>query len=98
VTGAARAEWARRGFVAADMETGLVASLVHRFAAVRVVLDSPKRPISDHWLLPSRAAMRPSLWPELLWLTYAAPRYALRAARVLKAGLSHEGSAWRQWE
>jgi hypothetical protein len=92
ITGSARDDWARRGFVAADMETGLVAATSPRFASVRVVLDSPSRPISDHWLAPSRAAQRPSLWSELIWLAYVAPRYALRAARVLKAGLTLEPS------
>jgi hypothetical protein len=87
VTGPARDGWAQRGFVVADMETGLVARRVARFATVRVVLDTPRRSISDHWLAPSRTALRPSVWPELLWLSFAAPRYALRAARVLNAGL-----------
>jgi hypothetical protein len=92
VTGSDRDAWSRRGFVAADMETGLLISRVPRFAAIRVILDSPERSISDRWLAPSTAVLRPTLWPELLWLVQAAPRYALRAARVLKAGLV-EGQA-----
>lgn len=87
VTGVARGDWAARGFVAADMETAVLAKRVPRFATVRVVLDSPDRSISNRWTDPRRAALKPALWPELLWLTYAAPAYALRAARVVRAGL-----------
>jgi hypothetical protein len=88
ITGPERADWARSGFVAADMETGLAALLAPRIVALRVILDAPAKPISDRWLTPSRAVMRPALWPELLWLGWSAPRYALRAGRVLKAGLA----------
>jgi hypothetical protein len=87
VTGSDRAAVTRKGFVAADMEAGLFSSRVQRFATVRVVLDTPQRSISEHWVSPRRAMLRPALWPELAWLAQAAPRYALRAARVLKAGL-----------
>jgi hypothetical protein len=91
VTGADRAAIAMKGFVAADMEAGLISRRVKRFASVRVVLDTPQRSISEHWITPGRAMWRPSLWPELAWLVQAAPRYALRAARVLEAGMEQLG-------
>ena len=87
VTGDARHEWAQRGFIAADMETGLLAGRNIRVATVRVILDSPERSISEQWGSPARALVQPALWGELLWLCRSAPLYALRAARVLKAGL-----------
>ena len=90
VVGAARQEWAARGFVAADMETGLLAKQNLRVATIRVVLDSPDHGISRQWLSPAGALLRPKLWSELFWLCRVAPPYALRAARVLKVAL--EGS------
>jgi hypothetical protein len=87
IVGRDRRDWCQRGFVAADMETGLLAGRNLRVATVRVVLDSPERGISPHWLRPTRALLQPSLWRELLWLSRMAPRYALRAAQVLKVGL-----------
>jgi 4-hydroxy-3-methylbut-2-enyl diphosphate reductase len=87
VTGPERYEWSARGFVAADMETALVAENRARFATVRVILDSPRRSISDDWEDPLQAIVTPSLWLELLWLAEAAPRYAFRAARVMRVGL-----------
>jgi 4-hydroxy-3-methylbut-2-enyl diphosphate reductase len=89
VTDATRQYWAARGFVAADMETGLLAGRALRVATVRVILDTPQRPIAQAWERPARALVRPTLWRELLWLTRAAPRYALQAAHVLEAGLNH---------
>jgi hypothetical protein len=88
LVGDERREWVQRGFVAADMETGLLAGQNLRVATVRVILDSPEHGISPDWLRPARAMLQPLLWPELLWLSSAAPRYALRAARVLKYGLN----------
>lgn len=88
ITGAGREKWARQGYVAADMEGALLAGRTERFAVVRVVLDSPLHSISDLWLAPGRAILDRSLWPELLWLSWSAPRYAVRAARVLREGLS----------
>jgi hypothetical protein len=82
-----RQNWFQRGFVAADMETGLLIGQNLRVATIRVVLDSPDRGISPDWLKPARAMLRPQLWPELFWLGRAAPQYALRAAQVLKVGL-----------
>jgi hypothetical protein len=87
IVGPARKEWADRGFVAVDMETGLLAGRNLRVATIRVVLDSPEQGISRDWLSPASAVLRPKLWGELFWLCRVAPPYALRAARVLKAGL-----------
>jgi len=90
VVGTARDDWARRGFVAADMETGLLTARNLRVATVRVVLDSPDRGISREWLRPAEAMLRPKLWGELFWLCRVAYPYALRAATVLKGGLDGE--------
>lgn len=87
VCGTERQAWRRRGYVAADMETGLLGGLGVRVAGVRVVLDTPVREIDDEWLGGPRALRRLDLWGELLWLGRTAPGYALRAARVLQAGL-----------
>jgi Phosphorylase superfamily len=87
IVGSDRREWCQRGFAAADMETGLLAGRNLRVATIRVVLDSPEHGISPDWLRPTRALLQPSLWRELLWLSRMAPRYALRAAQVLKVGL-----------
>jgi len=84
IIGGDRHDWAERGFVAADMETGLLAGRNLRVATVRVVLDSPEHGISPDWLRPTRALLQPQLWRELFWLSRVAPRYALRAAHVLK--------------
>ena len=87
IVGGDRLNWSQQGFVAADMETGLLAGRNLRVATIRVVLDSPEHGISPDWLRPTRALLQPSLWRELFWLSRIAPRYALRAARVLKVGL-----------
>jgi nucleoside phosphorylase len=87
ITGDARREWAERGFLAADMETGLLADQDLNVATVRVILDTPDRSISEEWERPGKAVLQPRLWSELLWLAWAAPLYAVRAARVLNAGL-----------
>jgi hypothetical protein len=87
VTHAGRALWAGRGFAAVDMETAMLAGMVARVAAVRVVLDTPDREISPAWERPRRAALNPRNWREGVWILRAAPRYALRAARVLAAAL-----------
>jgi len=94
VVGAARDDWARRGFVAADMETGLLTARNLRVATVRVVLDSPDRGMSREWLRPAQAMLRPALWGELFWLCRVAYPYALRAATVLQGGLErYQGTA-----
>jgi len=90
IIGKDRHDWFQRGFVAADMETGLLVGRNLRVATVRVVLDSPEHSISSDWLRPTRALLQPSLWRELFWLSRVAPQYALRAARVLKVGLGTE--------
>ena len=95
ITGSDRHDWAQRGFVAADMETGLLAERNLRVAAIRVVLDSPEHGISSEWLRPTRAILQPRLWKELFWLSYTAPRCALRAAHVLKAWLDTRGPGGR---
>ncbi len=87
IVGGDRHDWSQRGFVAADMETGLLAGRNLRVATIRVVLDSPERGISPDWLRPTKALLQPPLWRELFWLSRVAPRYALRAAHVLKVGL-----------
>jgi hypothetical protein len=87
IVGNERDYWFRQGFVAVDMETGLLMGQNLRVATIRVVLDSPEYGISPDWLRPTRALLQPSLWPELFWLVRVAPQYALRAAHVLKVAL-----------
>jgi hypothetical protein len=87
VVGPARQTWAQRGFVAADMETGLLAGRALRVATIRVALDGEGHDISSAWERPSTILVRPRLWRELFWLSLAAPRCSLRAAKVLQAGL-----------
>ena len=87
IVGWDRHDWAQRGFVAADMETGLLVERNLRVATIRVVLDSPGQNISPAWLHPAKALLYPQRWQELFWLCRVAPRYALRAAQVLKTGL-----------
>jgi hypothetical protein len=93
VTGPDREFWFRRGFAAADMETGLLAARGLRVATVRVILDSPVRNIAEDWVRPGHAILRPSSWADLFWLCGAAPSYSLRAAQVLRAGLRLLGEA-----
>jgi hypothetical protein len=92
VVGPARRTWARRGFAAADMETGRLLAWQPLGAAVRVVLDSPTRDVSGAWARPARALADPRAWYDLAWLAGAAPRYALRAARVAATALGPGGS------
>jgi len=87
IVGNDRHHWFRQGFVAVDMEMGLLAEQNLRVATIRVVLDTPEHDLSPHWLRPIRALLQPRLWQELLWMSGVAPRYALRAAHVLKVGL-----------
>ena len=87
IVGSERDQWSQLGFVAVDMETGLLAGQHLRVATIRVVLDSPTYPIAQDWLRPSWALLQPPLWREFFWLSRVAPRYALRAALVLKVGL-----------
>lgn len=85
VTGSDRERWAESGYLAADMETGLLAGQGLRVATVRVILDDAQHPISEEWLTPLQAMLRPAMWHELWWLFRVAPVYSLRAAAVLKA-------------
>lgn len=91
VTGPDREDWANRGFVAADMETGLLAGRGYRVATVRVVLDSADRPIAEDWVRAGRAVLHPGLWRELVWMGRFAPTFAFRAARVLGSALNEDG-------
>lgn len=89
VVGRAREQWAQHGYVAADMETGLLAGRGLRIAAVRVVLDTPTRPLSPAWVLrPHLAMLQPANWAELSWLCQVALPYSQRAAGIARAGLA----------
>jgi hypothetical protein len=88
VTHARRAKWAARGFAAVDMETAVLAGMVPRVAAVRVVLDTPTHEISPAWERPARAVLNPRNWREGAWLIRAAPRLSRRAALVVAAALA----------
>lgn len=88
VTHAGREVWAARGFAAVDMETAVLAGMVPRVAAVRVVLDTPSQEISPAWEHPARAALDPRNWRDGAWLMRAAPRFARRAALVVAAALA----------
>lgn len=87
VTGLNRQKWHGRGFVAADMETGLLLQQHRHGAAVRVILDSFERDLSDGWEQPWRVLISPRLWPEAGRVAVAAPRYALRAAAVIREAM-----------
>ena len=80
VRGAARVQWAARGYAAVDMETGLIQA--PRIAAVRVILDTPARELSADWRNPIVAMLKPWNWPQAFWLAREAPRAAALAARV----------------
>ena len=95
VNGAARLEWAARGYGAVDMETGLLAAA--RVAAVRVILDTPQRELSTDWVNPIRAMLKPANWPQAVWLAREAPRAAQLAARVVAQGIGAEPRIARQW-
>jgi len=85
VTGRERQDWSAKGFVAADMETGMLLKRYPRGATVRVILDSPQRDLSAAWERPWRALLEPWLWPQAFWMGLIAPAYALRAAVVVRA-------------
>ena len=97
VNGAAREAWATKGYAGVDMETGRIAA--PRVAAVRVVLDTPHHELSAEWRTPLRAMLRPSNWPQALWLAREAPRAARLAALVLGAtqGIGGRVRISRQW-
>lgn len=85
INGDQRRAWSERGYAAVDMETGLLAA--PRVAAVRVVLDTPLRELSEEWLHPARALLNPLLWPEALWLARHGPRCATIAAEIVRDAL-----------
>jgi hypothetical protein len=87
VTHAGRATWFEKGFAAVDMETALLAAMVPRVAAVRVILDNPSHEISPAWVNPRRAVADPRNWREAAWLARWVPRYTRRAALVIAAAL-----------
>jgi len=88
VTGADRALWAERGFVAADMESALMPEGI-RFAVVRVILDTPDHSISSEWTRSTRAVVSRERFSETLWMARYAPTYARRAALIASATARH---------
>ncbi len=80
VHGADRAQWGKRGYAAADMESGLI--VAPRIGVVRVILDTPLRELSEKWLQPARALLDVRLWPQALWLARQAPHCARIAAEI----------------
>jgi hypothetical protein len=86
VHGSLRSTWAELGYAGVDMETGLL--LAPRVAAVRVVLDTPLRELSEDWLHPSTALLRLRNWPQALWLSREAPRCARLAAQIVRTALA----------
>lgn len=87
VTHGGRGRWFAAGFGAVDMETALLASMVPRVAAVRVILDTPSREISPAWVSPRRALVDPRNWREAAWLARRGPQLTRRAAQVLAGAL-----------
>jgi hypothetical protein len=87
VTHDGRATWFAKGFAAVDMESALLAAMVPRVAAVRVILDTPVHEISPAWINPRRAAADPRNWREAAWLARWVPRCTRRAAQVVAAAL-----------
>jgi 4-hydroxy-3-methylbut-2-enyl diphosphate reductase len=88
ITHDGRAAWFSKGFSAVDMETGLLAGMVARVAAVRVILDTPDREQSAMWDRPERAVVDPRRWREAAWIMRSVPRYCRRAALVVAAALA----------
>lgn len=86
ISGSQRSAWSQRGYAAVDMETGLLGA--PRVAAVRVVLDTPLRELSEEWLRPGRALLNPLLWPEAIWLARHGPRCAALAAEIVRDALA----------
>ena len=88
VVGDARSAWAGKGFVAADMETALLAPTGAALVSLRVILDAPAAEVSGHWVTSGHAALDPRRWREAMWLAARAQRYSRLAARCLAAGLA----------
>jgi Phosphorylase superfamily len=80
VRGSERERLAAAGYTGIDMETARMPT--PRLAAIRVVLDTPERELSDAWLSPLRVLLTPSAWLELPWLMREGPRCARLAARI----------------
>ena len=87
VVGEALRAWAAKGFVAAEMETALLAPAGAPLGSLRVVLDAPSREVSARWSRPALAPLDPRRWGETVWLAARAPGYARMAARCVAAGL-----------
>lgn len=81
-----RRNFAAIGYAGADMESGGIQA--PRLAAVRVVLDTPDRELSEAWLHPLSVVFRPDVWRELPWLALNAPRYARLAAKIVREALT----------
>lgn len=84
LTGRARATWRARGFAAVDMETGLLLRQAPYGATVRVILDTPQHELAPGWERPLTTLPDPRRWPELLWLSWAAPASTWRAAAIVR--------------
>jgi Phosphorylase superfamily len=82
VTDTERGRWAAEGYLAADMESGLLIRRVPRLAVARVILDTPKHEVSPKWATPWKAALDPRLVRETVWLARYAGAFARRAALV----------------
>jgi hypothetical protein len=93
VTGAERGMWAEKGFVAVDMESAYLAGRAAGLAVVRVILDTPQHELSPAWERPTRAALDPRNFRELVWLLRNVPRYSLRAASVLAEAVRRDVDA-----
>ncbi|HBV94746.1 MAG: hypothetical protein ABSC16_05505 [Candidatus Dormibacteria bacterium] len=87
VVGEARRAWAEKGFVAAEMETALLASTGAPLASLRVIVDAPAAEVSERWTSPGRSALDPRRWREAAWLAARAPGYARLAARCVAGAL-----------
>jgi hypothetical protein len=85
VVGEDRAQWARRGFAAVDMESARIPA--NAIAVVRVILDTPLRELSPEWINPMRAFMNPKNWRQGMWLAHEGPRCAEIAAKVVGSAL-----------
>ncbi|HTX55632.1 MAG TPA: hypothetical protein VMD47_00875 [Candidatus Acidoferrales bacterium] len=84
ISGGERSRWASQGYAAVDMETAL---LPVAFAAVRVILDTPRNELSPDWVQPARALLRLRNWKQLPFLAREGPRCADLAARIVAAAL-----------
>ena len=93
VIGPERGLWATKGFVAVDMESAYLAGRAAGLTVVRVILDTPQHELSSAWERPSRAALDPRNFGELVWLLRNVPRYSLRAASVLAEAVRRDVDA-----